>query len=276
MRESGKKMPIINPELTFDWLIAHGTGKGIDVAVIDSGIDAAHPALRGKVKQACIVIDRGDGKIGYRVSPGEKSFDSFGHGSGVAGIILEIAPGVNLTSVKVLGENNAGSGEALIAGLKWALDRKIKLINLSLATTNTKFAGALFNLCEQAYVQDTILVVSKRNFGDLGYPAMFSSVISVDSEPFEDKYRVVHYSGKKIEYGARGQDVEVAQLGGSYGRCSGTSFATPHVTGLAALLLSVYPDARSCQIKAVLDEFSLKYGKRTVKKRSAKSVDRRR
>lgn len=261
-----RKIPIINPDLTLEWLTANGTGKGVEVAVIDSGIDASHPALKGKVRQACIVSDHGEGKIEYKLVPGEKSHDSFGHGSGVAGIILEIAPDVNLTSVKVLGEDNAGSGEALIAGFKWALDQKFKLINLSLATTNNKFVNSLFDLCEQAYVQETILVVSKRNFGDLGYPAMFSSVISVDSEPFEDKYKVIHYSGRKIEYGARGQDVEVLQLEGSYGRCSGTSFATPHVTGLVALLLSVFPDVRSCQVKAVLDEFSQRYSCESIKK----------
>lgn len=249
-------MPLINPDLTIDWLIANSTGRGVEVAVIDSGIDASHPALQGKVKRACVAHDRGDGQIEYEEIPGEKSYDSFGHGSGVAGIILDIAPDVELISVKVLGEDNTGSGEALIAGIRWALDQNIKLINMSLATTKKRFVSALFDLCEQAYVQDAILVVAKRNFGDLGYPAMFSSVISVDCEALEDKYKIIHYPRSRIEYGARGQNVEVIQLQGSYGLCSGTSFATPHVTGTVALLLSVFPDIRSCQVKAILDTFS--------------------
>jgi subtilisin family serine protease len=113
------------------------------------------------------------------------------------------------------------------------------------------------DLCEQAYAQDAILVVSKRNFGDLGYPAMFSSVISVDSEDFEDKLRILHYPGSIIEYGARGVNVEVVRLQGSFGLSSGTSFATPHVTGTVALLLGIFTGIRSCQVKAILDSFAL-------------------
>lgn len=249
-------LPLINPRLNIKWLVSNSTGKGVKVAIIDSGVDASHPALRGKVKRACVVHDH-NGKIRCQGIPGKKSSDSFGHGSGVAGIILDLAPDVEITSVKVLGENNTGSGEALIAGLRWALDKKFKLINMSLATINEKFVPALFDLCEQAYVQDTILVVSKRNFGPLGYPAMFSSVISVDCEDYEDKYKVTRYLKNRIQYGARGQDLELVYLNGEYHRSSGTSFATPHITGIAALLLSVFPDIRSCQVKAVLDKFSI-------------------
>jgi subtilisin family serine protease len=249
-------MSLINPDLTINWLVKNSTGRGVEVAVIDSGIDASHPALQGKVKRACVVHDRGDGQIEYKEIPGEKSYDSFGHGSGVAGIILNIAPDVELINVKVLGERNAGSGEALIAGIRWALDQNIKLINMSLATAKEKFIPDLLDLCEQAYVQDAILVAAKRNFGDLGYPAMFSSVISVDSEAYEDKYKIIHYPKNRIEYGAKGEDVEVLQLHGSYGRSSGTSFATPHVTGIIALLLSIFPNIRSCEAKAILDSFS--------------------
>jgi subtilisin family serine protease len=252
-------IPFINPDLTLEWLTTHSRGQGVKVAVIDSGIDASHPDLKGKVKLACVVHDRGDGRIEYEELPGDQSYDCFGHGSGVAGIILDLAPEVELISVKVLGENNSGSGEAMIAGIRWALNRNLKLLNLSLATTKPKFVPALLDLCEQAYVQDAILVVAKRNFGELGYPAMFSSVISVDCESFENKFRIVHYPKSRIEYGARGREVKVPQLRGAYGRLSGTSFATPHVTGVLALLLGIFPELRSCQAKAILDAFSCRF-----------------
>ncbi len=61
MITAGTELRIINPALTIDWLTANSTGKGVQVAVIDSGIDASHPALRGKVKRACVVHDRGEG-----------------------------------------------------------------------------------------------------------------------------------------------------------------------------------------------------------------------
>lgn len=252
---------IIDPRLNIKWLVNNSTGKGVEVAIIDSGVDASHPALRGKVKQACVIHDH-NGKIRCQSILGRRSLDSFGHGSGVAGIILDIAPDVRITSVKVLGEDNTGSGEALIAGLRWALDKKFKLINMSLATINEKFVPALFNLCEQAYVQDAILVVSKRNFGPLGYPAMFSSVISVDCEDYDDKYKVTRYLKNRIQYGARGQNLELVYLNGGYHRSSGTSFATPHVTAIAALLLSVFPGIRSSEVKAILDKFSQDHNKK--------------
>jgi subtilisin family serine protease len=256
MVTAGTELRIINPALTIDWLTANSTGKGVQVAVIDSGIDASHPALRGRVKRACVVHDRGEGRIECEEIPGEESYDSFGHGSGVAGIITDIARDIELVSVKMLGENNTGSGAALIAGLRWALDQKIKLINMSLATSKKKFVPDLMELCDQAYVQDAILVVSKRNFGDLGYPAMFSSVISVDAEAFENKFGITHYPKSMIEYGARGENVEVVQLNGSYGLSSGTSFAAPHVTGIVALLLGVFPEIGTYQVKSILDSFA--------------------
>lgn len=256
MDNRGTQLQIINPALTIDWLVSNSTGEGVEVAIIDSGIDSSHPALKGKVKSACIIHERGGGKIEYEETPGKKSYDSFGHGTGVAGIITDIAPDAELISVKVLGENNTGSGEALMAGLQWALDHKIKLINMSLATSKKKFVPRLMNLCEQAYIQESILVVSKRNFGDWGYPAMFSSVISVDMEAFQEKLKIVHYPKRVIEYGARGEKVEVLELKGSYGFASGTSFATPHVTGIIALLLSLFPNLRSSQVKSILDSFA--------------------
>jgi subtilisin family serine protease len=129
---------------------------------------------------------------------------------------------------------------------------------MSLATTKKKFIPELLDLCERAFVQNAILVVSKRNFGDFGYPAMFSSVVSVDCEAFKDKYKMVRYLKSRIQYGARGRDVKVLEPGGSYTHSSGTSFATPHVTGIAALLVSIFPDISSYQLKTVLDKFSEK------------------
>ncbi len=265
MKKKFKVFSLINPRLTVKWLAANGTGKDVQVAVIDSGIDAKHPALRGKVMRAC-VVHTSSGKVICREIPGRKSYDTFGHGTGVAGIISDLAPGARFISVKVLGEDNTGSGDALIAGLRWALNNKIKLINMSLATINEKFVPALFDLCEQAYVQDAILVVSKRNCGPLGYPAMFSSVISVDCEAFQEKLMITRYLEKRIQYGARGENVEVAYLNGVYRRSTGTSFATPHVTGIAALLLSIFPGIRSSAIKAVLDKFSQDFNNRNLKK----------
>jgi subtilisin family serine protease len=85
---------------------------------------------------------------------------------------------------------------------------------------------------------------------------MFSSVISVDAEAFENKFGITHYPKSMIEYGARGENVEVVQLNGSYGLSSGTSFAAPHVTGIVALLLGIFPEIGTYQVKSILDSFA--------------------
>lgn len=245
---------ILNPRLSKSWLLKNSTGRGVRVAVIDSGMDANHPRLRGRVAQACIVRDNGK-TVSCEEVPPDASEDSYGHGTGVAGIILEVAPQVELVSVKVLGPDNTGTGEALIAGLEWALTQKIKLINMSLATSKEKFFSPLYRLCEQAYYQDAVLVVSKRNWGDLGMPAQFSSVVSVDLVSTPDKYYLQFMPNQIIPFAARGQDVEVPCPGGAVRLQTGTSFATPHVTGLCALLLSRFPSLLPYEVKAVLARF---------------------
>jgi subtilisin len=245
-------MIVTNPELNLQWLVANSTGKGVEVAIIDSGVDASHPDLKGKVVRGCVVQEGDDGTIVCREMPPELSCDSYGHGTAVAGIITELAPDARIIDVKVLNEFNSCTGDVLIEGIKWALDQGIKLINMSLATSKEEFIPRIYALCEQAYVQDAIIVASRRNFGDMGCPAMFSSVISVDREEFDDKYRIRFKPRNLIEYDAAGTDIRVPAPGGGYTETTGSSFATPHVTGLVALLLGVMPALLPVEAKVLL------------------------
>ncbi len=121
-----------------------------------------------------------DGKIECIEQPVEKSVDSYGHGTAVAGIITDLAPDVELINVRVLNEYNACTGDVLIEGIKWALDQKIKLINMSLATSKPNWIPMIFKLCEQAYVQNSIIVASKRNMGYLGCPQIIGfSILTI-------------------------------------------------------------------------------------------------
>src|SRR5260370_836421 len=111
--------------------IWHGrTGRGVRVAVVDSGIDTEHPDLKGKIKESVEAVAE-DGKISFRPST---SGDQAGHGTACAGIITSIAPDVDLYSVKVLGANAAGSGEMFLVGLDYAIKHKFRAIILSLST----------------------------------------------------------------------------------------------------------------------------------------------
>lgn len=252
------KLPIINPELTMKWLCENSTGKTVQVAIIDSGIDTLHPELKNKVKRSCVVSKNNDGIIDCNETKIEDSKDSFGHGTAVAGCVTSIAPDIEIISIKVLNEYNDCSGDMLIAGLKWALDQNIKLINMSLATSKKQWYQDLFQLSEQAYEQNTIIVASKRNFGGLGCPAMFSSVISVDREEYDDKYQIGFRNNNLVEYDASGTEIEVLAPGGGNVIQTGTSFATPHVTGMVALILEVYPELTASEAKALLKSFSIR------------------
>jgi subtilisin family serine protease len=161
-----------------------------------------------------------------------------------------------LVSVKVLDDYNSCTGDVLIAGLKWALDQKIRLLNMSLATSKPAYVRQLFALCERAYVQNSIIVAARRNFGDQGCPAMFSSVLSVDREKYVDKLRVHYRPNNMIEFDARGTQIKVLAPGGGYAIHTGTSFATPHVCGMVALLMERFPRLTAVEAKSALMAFS--------------------
>jgi subtilisin family serine protease len=245
-------MRILNPQLTLDWLKNHCTGKGVRVAVVDSGVDAAHPDLAGKVEKACMVRRGEDGEIDLQEQPGHESADSYGHGTAVAGAVMSVAPDAQIVSVKVLNEYNQCTGHELIAGFQWALDQRIRLINMSLATARQQYVESLHALCEQAYLQDAIVVASKRNFGDIGWPARFLSIVSIDREDFDDAWRLNYMPHNLVEFAAHGTNVRLPTLNQQYALQTGTSFATPHVTGIVALLLEAFPDLLPWEAKTIL------------------------
>lgn len=250
-------LPLINPEITIDWLVRNATGKGLEVAVVDSGVDPHHPDLTGKISRSCLVEKDAEGQVICQEIAVADSVDNFGHGTAVAGIITDIAPDAKIINIKVLNQYNACTGDVLIEGIKWALDQDIKLINMSLATIKSQWVQPLFELCERAYTQDAILVVSRRNMGPLGCPAMFSSVVSVERGEFASKYQTRFKTGNLIECDASGTEITVPAPGGGYVKQTGTSFATPHVAGLIALMLEIWPGMVSPEVKALLKSLSL-------------------
>src|SRR5438552_16333540 len=128
-------------------LWAGRTGRGVRVAVVDSGIDTEHPDLKGKVKESVEAVAE-DGRIEFRPST---SGDQAGHGTACARIIASIAPDAELYSVKVLGPRASGSGDMVLVGLDYAMKQKFLAINLSLGTTKREFFAPLHGLRERRY-----------------------------------------------------------------------------------------------------------------------------
>jgi len=228
----------------------------VTVAIVDSGIDATHRALRGRVVHAARIKETDDG-CRVAVARTQRNADVYGHGTAVAGIIASIAPNARLVDVRVLDEQNICSGEALIEGFRYAIEQSVRIINMSLACT-AKFAPQLNALCETAYRHNQIVVAAKRNMPlqDYGFPAELSSCISVDMGKFRTPFHILFRDNQVIQFVAHGEEVVVAAAGGGTTTMTGTSFATPAVSGLCALLAGAHPDLRPFDVKSLLRAFA--------------------
>ena len=225
------------------------TGKGVGVAIIDSGIEATHADLRGKVKES-VEARAENNRVVFEPS---NAGDSAGHGTACAGIIARIAPDVEFYSIKVLGAGGLGDGIAFLAGLEYAIKRRCQIINLSLGTTKPQFFAPLHDLLDRAYQAGCIVVAAANNLPQPSFPSVFSSsLISVskheDADPFNFGFRY----GEVIELTAPGINVRTAWLGNSHKNLTGNSFACPHIVGIIALLLEKYPELTPFQVKSAL------------------------
>ena len=163
-----------------------------------------------------------------------------------------LAPECELTSVRVLGRNNRGSGAAMVKGLRWAIDEGYDVVNLSLSTTGREREAILHELADDAYFRRTILVASAHNMAVESCPWRFAAVVSVGTHEETDPWTFYYNPSTPVEFYARGIDVEVAWTDGGRIRTSGNSFATPHVSGLAALIRSKHPNLTPFELKSVL------------------------
>jgi subtilisin family serine protease len=234
--------------VTREWSLGDATGKGVRVCILDSGIEAGHPRV-GEV-QGAIAFHRGDDDEIERVLDTEG--DLCGHGTACAGIVRSLAPECSLYSARVLGAGFKGSGPILLEGLRWAVEEGFDVINMSLSTTKRQFAELLHELADQAYFNNTVLVASAHNMPVESYPWRFSSVISVGSHEEPDPLTFFYNPSPPVEFFARGVGVEIAWLGGGTILSTGNSFATPHMTGICALVLSKHPELTPFQLKSVL------------------------
>lgn len=236
-------------EIRKDTSWQHCTGRGVRVAIVDSGIDTEHPDLKGKVKASVEAVSE-DGGIAFHPST---SGDQAGHGTACAGIITSVAPDVDLYSVKVLGPNASGSGDMFLHGLDYAIKQKFQVINLSLGTTKRDYFAPLHDLLDRAYHAGCIVVAAANNLPYPSYPSIFSSsIVSVVKRAGGDPFRFGYRFGSVIELVAPGVDVKTTWPGGGYRQLTGNSFACPYIAGIIALLIEAYPNLTPFQVKTIL------------------------
>jgi subtilisin len=225
------------------------TGKGVTVAIIDSGVDGFHNDLSGRITESVEAkIDKN--KVVFEPS---SAGDSAGHGTACASIIARIAPDAKFASVRVLGAGGLGDGQVFLAGLEYAIKKRYKVINLSLGTTKPQFFSPLHDMLDRAYQAGCIVVAAANNLPQPSFPSVFSSsLISVIKSDQSDPLKFGFHYGQVIELTAPGVNVRTAWPGGGYRNLTGNSFACPHIVGIIALLLENNQNMTPFQVKSAL------------------------
>ncbi|MCH8977947.1 MAG: S8 family serine peptidase [Armatimonadetes bacterium] len=225
--------------------IVHGLGNrgfGVNVAILDSGIDYTHPDLDGNYAG------------GYDFANNDSDpKDDNGHGTHVAGTVaaedndfgvVGVAPEANLYAVKVLGSSGGGSYSDVIAGLQWCVDNGMHVTNNSYGSSGDP-GTAVKAAFDNSFAAGIIHIAAAGNSGNrkgkgdkVGYPARYDSVIAVAATTSSDSRASYSSTGPDVEIAAPGSSINSTKLGGGYVVFSGTSMASPHVAGVAALVIA--------------------------------------
>jgi subtilisin family serine protease len=235
--------------ITRDWAFGGIDGTGVRVAIVDSGIEADHPAVGGRVVESLRVVVE-DGVA--RVVDDPDGVDVVGHGTAIAGLVHAVAPGAELVSIRMLGPDNRGRGSAFAAANTWAIEARVDVVNLSLSSRSEEYHAILHELADEAYFANVLLVCAANNAPGPSYPSLFGSVISVAAHDLPDPAAWFYNPRPPVEFGAHGVDVDVAWRDGSRIVATGNSFAAPVLTGHAALIRAKHPDIAPFEVKAIL------------------------
>jgi subtilisin len=232
-------------------LLRIGTGRGVRVAIIDSGVDHTHSQLKDLTLADDLAIVSDGLQLIARPNHGG---DAFGHGTAVASIIHTVAPDAEIGSFRVLDGHNNSRSAIVREGVRQAFDRGYRIINCS-------FGCGLLNevlyykaWVDEAYLKGVHVVAACNNmdFTEPEWPGHFTSAITVNMARTTDDNRFWYKPGNLVEFAARGVDIEVAWLGGGTRTVTGSSFAAPRVAGLLARLLSERPELTPIEAKALL------------------------
>jgi hypothetical protein len=232
-------------------------GEGVTVCVMDSGVERR--LLEDKFSRQGVQIERIEGGVFAAERSTPLPYDgrqSSPHGTTVADVVLTIAPRVRLYSADVFGPLGTCEVEVVIRALRWAIDVwKCKVINLSLGVPEQRLQQAhrrqqLQRAVEEAYFKDVLVVAAAHNEHPLtrSYPAAFAPpLLSVDKRLFADPLQFAYEPREQIEFLAHGRGYL-----GPFAAEPATSWAAPHLAGIAARILSLRPGLKPFEMKTIL------------------------
>ncbi|GCB46430.1 hypothetical protein SNL152K_3728 [Streptomyces sp. NL15-2K] len=248
-------------------------GKGVKIAVLDTGVDATHPDLKDQVIAA------------KNFTPSADATDKQGHGTHVASIAAGtgaksggkykgVAPGADVLNGKVLDDNGFGDDSGILAGMEWAAEQGAQVVNLSLGGTDTPEVDPLEAAVNKLSAEKGILfAIAAGNSGpeSVGSPGSADAALTVGAVDDKDKLADFSSTGPRLGDGAIKPDVtapgvdttaaaakgsaiaqDVGEQPAGYMTISGTSMATPHVAGAAAILKQQHPDWTYAELKGAL------------------------
>jgi subtilisin family serine protease len=235
--------------------IREGDGTGVKIAIMDSGIELHHPKLSGLSLADDLAILPLEHKVGVVAGNG---IDVYGHGTAVAAVVLSLAPRCQLGSIRVLGSNLTSKTEIIQRAAQEALDRGYKIINCSFGCALKVQVLRYKSWVDEAYLKGVHITAACNNldFRTPEWPAFFPSVISVNMTRTDEESVFYYQKGTLVEFIAKGVDVKVPWCGGTEKTVTGSSFATPRLTGLLARLVSVYPNITPLHAKAILHQIA--------------------
>ncbi|MGH9935506.1 MAG: S8 family peptidase, partial [Blastocatellia bacterium] len=228
---------------------SNATGRGVHVYILDSGIRRTHQEFQGRAIAAFDALN-----------DGQNSNDSHGHGTHVAGTVggatYGVARDVRLYAVRVLGGDNRGSLSGIIAGVDWVTANHIKpaVANMSIGANESQAIDQAVKNSIAAGVTYVVAAGNENQNACTKSPARAENTITVGSTTISDSRRPTSNYGNCVNIFAPGSDITSAGIADDYATkvMSGTSMASPHVAGVAALYLEANPGATPAQVSGAI------------------------